>query len=427
MDHGPHSRECATAEGGECHCQCHGRQHGIAHTPHARRPGATHSNDVTITREGSHYRVTGSNGLPPGGGTREERVRARAERVSTASASREASRPAGAGRSERMRAWQADAARLGVREETVRTRRQARLEDFERDLADARRNLAEADEAAQAEARRQRLTGRRRAEFIDTATRSQANDVRWNENQLEGVRTSRDPVWDEPVETRRVGAQDVDPDRPLAVYGDLLNIADDSAVTSTNLHELEEVPAHIHGAVRDHLVRQGRNAGIYTGNAMVPELDDLGHLRGTSPRGWPPGSTWDDVPGVVAEGRIIAIGDGRHSGASSTARHELGHGADEAIGARLGVGKMSARPDWLSLHGDYVAEPGPHNPYYLQPGRAGAQEMWAEAFSAWAHGRRRGGPAAAQQEIAAHFRMSPGLAQRYVDYFESVDRSVRGR
>ena len=75
-DHGPHSHVCSSAEGGVCHCDCHGARHGVAHVPGGR---VRHDpeKDVRITRihkPGGGFRVTDrKTGLPPGGGTPDEK------------------------------------------------------------------------------------------------------------------------------------------------------------------------------------------------------------------------------------------------------------------------------------------------------------------------------------------------------------------
>ncbi len=110
-DRGPHSHECATADGGDCHCDCHGTQHGIVHMPGKGRADL-HGADVTVTpvKGGNghvtHYKVTRRDGLPPGGGTREERLAARAEQVTVAATSRKARTlpPPVADRAARLRA-----------------------------------------------------------------------------------------------------------------------------------------------------------------------------------------------------------------------------------------------------------------------------------------------------------------------------------
>ena len=83
MDAGPHSKTCADAVSGVCHCDCHGAQHGIKFSRGLDR----HGPDVTISRRssGGGFQVARADGLPPGGGTREERVERHAQAVTVAS------------------------------------------------------------------------------------------------------------------------------------------------------------------------------------------------------------------------------------------------------------------------------------------------------------------------------------------------------
>lgn len=82
-DHGPHSHVCSTAEGGVCHCDCHGARHGVAHVPGGR---VRHDpeKDVRISRihkPGGGFRVVDrKTGLPPGGGTPEEKQQHKLDR-----------------------------------------------------------------------------------------------------------------------------------------------------------------------------------------------------------------------------------------------------------------------------------------------------------------------------------------------------------
>lgn len=75
-DAGPHSEECANADGGVCHCQCKGTMHGIRHLSGRLRRMA----DVQIIAIGTgtrrRWRVRRDDGLPPGGGTLTERRQA---------------------------------------------------------------------------------------------------------------------------------------------------------------------------------------------------------------------------------------------------------------------------------------------------------------------------------------------------------------
>lgn len=407
---GPHPIACATAAPDtECDCNaCGGSKHAIVTTG-----GRAAASGVTDRARRAARQRSGEVQSSSRAATSRGRIASRAD----------------------WRRWERSTAQPGRRREVVQTRREQRTRDFERDVEDGRSRLrmaeAEARLKAEWELRNKRMSAARReaaiAAAVEAATVSERNELRFAETQLDHIRTSTDPVWDEAVETRTVGTQSPDPDEPLAVYGDLLDIADRDDGTGQHLLDLEDIPPEFHNAFRDHAAERD-GGGVYVGaTRAVPALDDLGHLRGVQPRGWPPGSTWDQVPGAYSPGtRVVAIGGGGHGhGSDSLVRHEMGHGVDDAIGEQLGGGggRASARRDFTDLHDAYVQEPGVHNPYYVQPPPGGRQEMWAEAFSVWT-GNRGGDPAAA---LARHFNMTPQLAGRYVAYFERLQRQLGTR
>jgi hypothetical protein len=124
---------------------------------------------------------------------------------------------------------------------------------------------------------------------------------------------------------------------------------------------------------------------LYTGDENVPNLDDLKHLLGKTPRGWPDGSTWDMVPGVMyADGddvRVVA-GGGTNYKSHSLFWHEAGH----AIGYKT---KGDEAAEFIQIHKDlfstltsYLQQDGPG-------GKAGRDELFAEAVAAWSAGGRQ--------------------------------------
>ncbi|MBP0463456.1 PAAR domain-containing protein [Roseomonas sp. PWR1] len=124
-------------------------------------------------------------------------------------------------------------------------------------------------------------------------------------------------------------------------------------------------------------------------------------LAGVQPRGWPAGSTWDNVPGarmgdtgevVVAtighndnppNARVPATGEG-HGSANLTV-HEALHGYDMG-----GGGHRSDDADFAAAR---AADTGPNTPAYeQQAGSAGQEESFAESGA-----RYYSDPAAARQ------------------------------
>lgn len=118
--------------------------------------------------------------------------------------------------------------------------------------------------------------------------------------------------------------------------------------------------------------------------------DYLTDLKGVRPRGWPPGSTWDTVPGLNSSDKnevVIAIrgrdtpagphvpktGDGH--GASNLVLHEGMHGVD--LNARQPGDKALSETSEFTKARDADGAVQ-NNGYLAQPGAAGRQETFAE-------------------------------------------------
>jgi hypothetical protein len=118
-------------------------------------------------------------------------------------------------------------------------------------------------------------------------------------------------------------------------------------------------------------------------------------LKGVQPRGWPPGKTWDGVPGVYlpdrnavviattglgADLRVPATGEGH--GSMNVVVHEASHAIDQNASAL----RNSASPDFLAARAKDLANlPS----YETQPGIAGPSETYAESaarFYGGSHG-----------------------------------------
>jgi Flp pilus assembly pilin Flp len=131
--------------------------------------------------------------------------------------------------------------------------------------------------------------------------------------------------------------------------------------------------------------------------ARTSVTDYVTELKGVKPRGWPPGSTWDTVPGLqhdkggspeVVVATMAGAGGKRvmsnAHGSHSLVLHEFGHAMDEVV--KKETGTMG------SLHDDFkVARDRdlPHlRDYHKQPGEAGLSEAYAESFAAY-YGNKR--------------------------------------
>jgi hypothetical protein len=122
--------------------------------------------------------------------------------------------------------------------------------------------------------------------------------------------------------------------------------------------DLAGLPVHL--ATR---LAEGLDA-IWLGPGTVPDLDNLGHLRGQPTH--PGGALWDAIPGICT-GRLIAIGTGAHVSASLV-HHEIGHALDV-------MDHMSQGNEWQTIM--HLCEPKVQHPRY----KDSAIEWFAEAYA----------------------------------------------
>ncbi|WP_240506111.1 hypothetical protein [Thermoactinospora rubra] len=120
--------------------------------------------------------------------------------------------------------------------------------------------------------------------------------------------------------------------------------------------------------------------GIYVGAGGVPDLDDMGYLRGAPlPSGR---ATWDICAGAYGDRKIV-VGD-RPSPTPDVMMHEVGHAIDDVDG-RHG--------DWVSDSPEFVAlyeraKPLLVSAFHRQGGGIGRKEFFADAFAAIASRQR---------------------------------------
>ncbi|MEV8637677.1 hypothetical protein AB0395_39135 [Streptosporangium sp. NPDC051023] len=114
--------------------------------------------------------------------------------------------------------------------------------------------------------------------------------------------------------------------------------------------------------------------GIYVGAGGVPDLDDMGYLRGAPlPSGR---ATWDICAGAYGDRKIV-VGD-RPSPTPDVMMHEVGHALDD-VDAPHGSW-VSDSPEFAALYEQCV--PMLASGFHLQPGHLGRKEFFADAFAA---------------------------------------------
>lgn len=156
--------------------------------------------------------------------------------------------------------------------------------------------------------------------------------------------------------------------------------AADVAVIS---NELRKMPIHI----LQTLQRSGTRI-IAAREGVGDYFKDLQH---TTPRGWPPGTTWMDVPGVYDPGtkevviatktgaggrRIVPTKASGAHGSVSLTIHEVAHAYDHAMGDINATDRAfhkARRADLQALRRE--------SDYFTQPGAAGLEESYAESLA----------------------------------------------
>ncbi|GIH22425.1 hypothetical protein Aph01nite_07350 [Acrocarpospora phusangensis] len=120
--------------------------------------------------------------------------------------------------------------------------------------------------------------------------------------------------------------------------------------------------------------------GIYVGRGGVPDLDDMGYLRGAPlPSGR---ATWDICAGAYGDRKIV-VGD-RPSPTPDVMMHEVGHALDD-VDALPGEW-VSDSPEFAALYEE--CRPLLASAFHKQPGTLGRKEFFADAFAAIASRQR---------------------------------------
>ena len=172
----------------------------------------------------------------------------------------------------------------------------------------------------------------------------------------------------------------------LCVTAGTATAADRAAV----MREVEKIP--VDG------LKAMQAAGIKITVVRGSVVEALPALSGVKPRGWPPGSSWDTVPGlydantkqvIIATrgGAVPATGDGH--GSVNPVIHETAHAIDAATGGHNDPAFQAAR------NRDIGKLPA----YETQAGNAGLEESYAEGMA-----RYYGNPSSSQSTSPALYQ-----------------------
>lgn len=332
-----------------------------------------------------------------------------------------------------MAAWRADAARP-PRMRTL-TKREENIARHRQEVAEGEKALKEARKKARARVRKKYPASdgyeKRDWDYYvneDDAVLQAERDLHFPRIWLEHAQQpdsnpDTEAFLNKPGDSLPVLEGELNRDRPLAVYGDLMHIEGDDQATFRHLRDLSLVPAELHAIVarmmhhRRHRwskpddPRMGAAAGVWVGSRPVTELnhsEDLTDVptseNDSTVDGYRDDRLWHDVDGVYRgfSGTLIAgVTDAsQHRGEhGQPALHEFGHALDDAVGTvlteqgeSLGVGGWaSTSPEWRALWRQMVAAAPDMNPYFSKQGEdKSSREMWAEGFGEWARARAKG-------------------------------------
>jgi hypothetical protein len=146
------------------------------------------------------------------------------------------------------------------------------------------------------------------------------------------------------------------------------------AATVTAIDRLAELPR----LIKEKLVA-GLDA-IYVGSGGVPDLDDMGELKGVAlPSGR---ATWDACAGAYGDRKII-VGS-RPSPTPDVMCHEIGHALDDIDGSD-GCWQSDSN-EFCRLYERCL--PRMASEFHRQPGALGKREFFADSFAAIASGQR---------------------------------------
>ena len=171
-------------------------------------------------------------------------------------------------------------------------------------------------------------------------------------------------------------------------FGESVQVSNDSSpAVQTHIADLDRVPPDV--------ARAAAAAGVtvQVADGPVPTFAGMEHHAGRRPRGWPPGTTWDEVGGAYDPSRRVVIaGAGQHN-STSLVLHEYGHAIGFASGAH-------DTEEWSGIHRDTFPRLDPYSQQGGPGSAVGRQELWAEAYAV----HTRHGPAETERRYGPRVR-----------------------
>jgi hypothetical protein len=170
------------------------------------------------------------------------------------------------------------------------------------------------------------------------------------------ARTAAQLLGTGPVHRAEVTASRTDPrsERSAATWldatrgHDLPNVRIVGSIPQPAANRVADLLENLPEQVVAQLDAQGLRSTLFSGR--LTDVHGFRQLRGVQPRGWPDGSTWDQVPGVATTRGLAANPNrdrfGAGHGTKSLVLHEIGHVIDGAM-ARPGEGRLSQAQRWL--------------------------------------------------------------------------------
>lgn len=159
---------------------------------------------------------------------------------------------------------------------------------------------------------------------------------------------------------------------------DLPNVRLHGASASVDLQRVIDRLENVPQAAIEATDRLGARTTLFSGK--LTDVHGYRSLRGRHPRGWPPGATWDSVPGAGGERgaavRVASEERGSGHGSTSLVLHEYGHVVDHAF-APWNMRSASSTTEFLDGPWRQMRTRSAPTPYL----REHPEEWFAEAFA----------------------------------------------